>query len=127
MRLEKRIADFLAQKKIAVVGASRRRYKFGNKILLDLECRGYQVYPINPLAEEIEGIPCFPNLLAVPDQLDGVVFIVPPVETEKVLKDVLTAKIPRVWLQQGSESALALQFCEENDISVISGVCILMV
>jgi predicted CoA-binding protein len=120
------VQDFLAQRTLAVVGASRDGKKFGNKVYKDLIRKGYRTYPVNPNAEEIEGQPCYPNLSALPEPADGLVFVVPPAETEKVVREAAEVGIPRVWMQQGSESEEAIRFCEENGISVVSGECILM-
>lgn len=46
--------------------------------------------------------------------------------TEQVVKDALAAGIRRVWMQQGTESAAAIQFCQENGISEVHGECIMM-
>jgi predicted CoA-binding protein len=43
-----------------------------------------------------------------------------------VVREAAEVGIPRVWMQQGSESEEAIRLCEENGISVVSGECILM-
>jgi predicted CoA-binding protein len=120
------VEDFLGQRTLAVVGASRDEKKFGNKVYKDLIRKGYQTYPVNPKADEIDGQPCYPDLGALPEAVDGVVFVVPPAQTEQVVRQAAELGISRVWMQQGSESEDALRFCEENDISTVSGECILM-
>lgn len=120
------VSDFLSQRKLALVGISRSGKKFGNAIVKDLTAKGYQVHPVHPAAAEIDGRPCWPNLLQLPEKVGGVVIVVPPSETEKVMRDVVKAGIPRVWMQQGSESPAAIRYCEENGISAIHGECIMM-
>jgi len=120
------VSDFLSQRKLALVGISRSGKKFGNMVLKDLAAKGYQVHPVHPAAGEIDGHRCWPNLLELPERVGGVVTVVPPSETEKVLRDVVKAGIPRVWMQQGSESPAALRYCEENGISAVHGYCIMM-
>jgi predicted CoA-binding protein len=120
------VDDFLAQKTMAVVGVSRGGKKFGNAVLKDLKAKGYRTFPINPHAESIEGERCYPNLAALPERPDGVVTIVPPASTEKVVKQAKAAGIKRIWLQQGSESEAAIRFCRDNGMAVIDGECILM-
>jgi predicted CoA-binding protein len=120
------VEDFLGQQTLAVVGASRDEKKFGNKVYKDLIRKGYKTYPVNPNAEEIEGQPCYPDLSALPEAVDGVVFVVPPAQTEKVVREAAEVGVSRVWMQQGSESADAVRFCEDNGISVVAGECILM-
>jgi predicted CoA-binding protein len=85
-----------------------------------------KVSSVDPHAEFIEGDPCYPSLSALPEAVDGVLIVVPPSETEKVVRDAAQAGIRRVWMQQGAESQAAIRFCEERDISAVHGECILM-
>ena len=122
----KLISEFLAQHKLALVGISRGWKKFGNAILKDLTAKGYQVFPVHPQAATIDGHPCWPSLRQLPERVGGAVIVLPPSETEKVILDAAQAGIARVWMQQGSESDVALRRCEENGISAVHGECILM-
>ncbi|MCW9066034.1 MAG: CoA-binding protein [Ignavibacteriaceae bacterium] len=126
MTSKKLVEEFLTQKKIAVVGVSRKKTKFGNMIYKELNQKGYQVYPINPNMDAFEGNACYPDLLSLPEKVDAVVINVPPVQTEKVVKEAKEAGINKVWLQQGSQSEAAIKFCEENGIDYVSNECILM-
>jgi predicted CoA-binding protein len=120
------ISEFLSQRKLALVGISRSGKGFGNVAFRELRSRGYQVHPVHPQATAIEGHPCRPSLLELPGKVGGVVLVVPPTVTEQVVCEAVKAGIPRVWMQQGSESAEAIRYCEENGLQVISGQCILM-
>ena len=120
------ISDFLSQKTIAVVGVSRGGRKFGNTILTALRSRGYHVVPVNPAAGDIAGERCYPDLRAISEPVDGVVTVVPPRETARVVHDAAAAGIRRVWMQQGSASDEAVRLCEEKGISCINNECILM-
>jgi predicted CoA-binding protein len=120
------VEEFLAQRTLAVVGASRDSKKFGNKVYKDLIRKGYTTYPVNPSADVIDGQRSYPTLSDLPEAVDGVVFVVPPAQTEKVVREAAELGIPRVWMQQGSESEDAIRFCEENGISAVAGECILM-
>ncbi|MFQ6059137.1 MAG: CoA-binding protein, partial [Anaerolineae bacterium] len=72
---------------VAVIGASRNETKLGYGILKNIIDSGYpgQVYPINPQAEEILGLPCYPSVLEVPGAIDLAVVVVP----ERYVLDVL--------------------------------------
>ena len=120
------IDDFLAQKCLAVVGVSRTGKKFGNIILRELRARGYRVFPVNPHATELEGKKCYPTLDSLPEPALGVVINLPPAKALLALRDARAAGIRLVWLQQGSESDEAVEFCEQSGISVVVGQCILM-
>jgi predicted CoA-binding protein len=120
------VEDFLAQKSLAVVGVSRDGKKFGNVVYRDLLHKGYQVFAVNPNAHIVENKPCYSSLGELPERVEGVVFVIPPSETEKMVREAADRGIRRVWMQQGSESEQAIRFCEENGISVVAGECILM-
>jgi uncharacterized protein len=123
----KKIVDgFLLQRKIAVVGVSRKKTKFGNAIYKELKQKGYNVFPVNPHINTFEGDNCYPDLLSIPEKVDAVVINVPSVQTEKVVREAKQAGINKVWLQQGSQSENAVKFCEENGIEYVSNECILM-
>lgn len=120
------IADFLSQRTIAVVGVSRSGRKFGNTILASLKERGYRAVPVNPAADAIAGERCYPDLGSVPVPVDGVVTVVPPAETVRIVRDAASAGIRRIWMQQGSASDEAVRLCGEHGISVVRDECILM-
>lgn len=126
MTSKKIVEEFLIQKKIAVVGVSRTKTKFGNAIYKELKQKGYDVFPVNPNLQTFEGDVCYPDLLSIPDRTDAVVINVPPVQAEKVISEANQAGIKKVWLQQGSQSDSAIKYCEENGIDCISNECILM-
>jgi hypothetical protein len=120
------VQDFVAQRKLALVGASGKKAKFGNFALKDLRAKGFKIFPVHPQAHTIEGEPCYPSIAALPEPVDGVLVVVPPAQTEQVVRDAAAAGIRRVWMQQGAESPAAIQFCAEHNISAVHGECILM-
>ncbi|MBI3950457.1 MAG: CoA-binding protein [Acidobacteria bacterium] len=126
MTTKSAVEDFVAQQTLAVVGVSRGGKKFGNLALKALKAKGYHVFPINPHAESIEGEQCYPTLKSLPERVDGVLIVVPPTETEQVVREAAAAGIRRIWMQQGAESEAAIRFCQENGLSVVHGECILM-
>ena len=126
MNSKKTVEEFLAQKKIAVVGVSRKKTKFGNAIYRELKQKGYTVYPINPNIKEYEGVICYPDLYSLPEKIDAVVINVPPEQTEKLVREANEIGITKIWLQQGSQSENAVKFCKENGMDCVSNECILM-
>ena len=120
------VSDFISQKKLAIVGVSRKKSKFGNWALKELRAKGYRLFPVHPEAESIEGERCYHSLGELPEPVGGVLVVVPPAQTEQVVRDAVAARIHRVWMQQGAESPAAIKFCEENGIHVVHGECILM-
>lgn len=120
------VEEFLAQPALAVVGVSRTGSKFGNAAFRDLKAKGYRVFPIHPNAATLEGEPCYRSLKELPEPVGGVLIVVPPAAAEQVVRDAAEAGIKRVWLQQGAESLEAIRFCQDHDLTVVSGECILM-
>ena len=120
------IEDFVAQRKLAVVGVSRSAKGFGASAYRELKAKGYQVYPVHPEAESVIGDRCFPSLAALPEPVDGVLVIVPPAQSERVVDEAIAAGIHRIWLQQGAESEVAIERARKDGASVVHGECILM-
>lgn len=123
--------DFLAQKRIAVVGVSRTKQDAANAIYKTLRAKGYQVFAVNPNADAVEGDPCYPNLQAIPGGVDGVVISTKPELVEEIVRDAKQAGVPRVWTHDntfmpGSHSDAATQYCRDNGITVISAGCPMM-
>jgi uncharacterized protein len=116
---------FVAEKSLAVVGVSRSR-GFGNRIYAHLKKKGYQVHPVNAHADSVEGQPCYRSLDDLPEPVGGVVTVVPPTETEKIVEDCGRLGIRRIWMQQGSESPTAIERCRALGITAVAGECIIM-
>lgn len=126
MITQKKVNDFLAQKTIAVVGVSRSGKKFGNSVLKELKSKGYRMLAVNPNAAEINGEVCYPSISAIKEKVDAAVVVVPPKESENVVRNAAASGVKNIWLQQGSESEEAINYCAQNGINVIYGECILM-
>lgn len=120
------VAQFLGLKKIAVVGASNDRSKYGNIVLRKLMDNDYTVYPVNPNASRIEGEICYQSLCDLPDAADGAVLIVPPKVTEEVVKEANAVGLKYIWMQPGAESRAAVKYCSDHEINCISRDCILV-
>jgi predicted CoA-binding protein len=111
---------------MALAGVSRSGRGFGNAVLKDLSRKGYEVLPVHPEASEIGGVRCYPSLGDLPKQPGGLVLVVPPDQTEKLVREAHETGIGRVWMQQGAESEAAIRYCEQHDLDVVHGECIMM-
>jgi hypothetical protein len=121
------IKKFIDKKNtFAVVGASRDPKKYGYQVCEDLKKAGYNVYPVNPNAEEVLGDKCYPSLENLPIRPDVVDVVVPPKVTEQTVETCKKLGITNIWMQPGSESENAIKFCEENGINVVHGVCVMI-
>jgi len=131
--LDARVQDFLAQKRIAIVGVSRnaRQHPVGNLIYGRLKKTGHDVFAVNPHMEGFEGDRCYPDLRSIPGGVDGAVIITRPEITERVVRDCDEAGVRRAWMHRSigkgsSVSAEAVEYCRQHDISVIAGACPMM-
>ncbi len=124
--MENLVKDFLKQKRFAVVGSFRNEAKFAYKILINLTEKGYEVFPVNPRRNEVEGKACYKTISDIPYSVDVANIVTPPLVTESILKECLQKGIKRVWLQPGAESEAAIKFCHDNDMKVIHGICVML-
>ena len=131
--LDGKVSDFLAQKRIAVVGVSRNKsnHPAGNLIYRRLKDTGHEVFPVNPHMPTFEGSRCYPDLTSIPGGVDGVVIITRPETTARIVRECADAGVRRVWMHSSaakgsSVSADAVEFCLRHDITVIAGACPMM-
>ena len=120
------IDEFMSLEKFAIVGATDNPSKYGNEIIHDLKNRGYDVYPINPRLDEIDGIKCYPSLSDLPVTVDVVDLVVPPQVAEEVVKECDRLGLKRIWMQPGSESQQGLDYCQFHELNVVHDVCVMM-
>ena len=105
---------------IAILGASTDRNKYGNKAVRAYRDKGYDVFPINPGAAEIEGLKAYSSLDEIPvDSLDRISVYVPPMVGIGLLAELQDADAEEVWLNPGSESPELLARAEEIGLDVI--------
>ena len=64
---------------VAVIGASRAEGKVGHEILRSLVGGGFEgsIFPVNPKADEIEGLRCYPDLQSIGEAPDLAVIVLP--------------------------------------------------
>lgn len=123
------IKEYLKEENVfAVIEASRNPEKYGHQVYKDLRGAGYTVYPINPNANEVLGDKCYSDLKnkdlpKIPDVVD---IVVPPRITEEIVEQCKDLGIRKVWMQPGSESEKAINFCKENGMDVLYGVCVMV-
>jgi predicted CoA-binding protein len=125
-------ADFLAQKRVAVAGVSRTPgSSHGANIVYNrMKKVGYEVFAVNPNADEVEGDRCYHDLASIPGGVDAVVIGTAPAAAASVARECAELGIGKVWLHRsiggGSVSQEAVDYCREHDIAVIVGGCPLM-
>jgi uncharacterized protein len=124
-------AAFLAQHRIAVTGVSRHPKDHGSNVVYKrLRDRGYEVFAVNPHADEVEGDPCYPTLHDIPGGVDAVVIATRPDRAEATVWECEALGIDQVWMHrafgEGSVCDAATVHGRERGMTVIDGGCPLM-
>lgn len=124
------IAAFLRGRRIAVAGVSRHSNQAANAVFRKLKGAGYDVFPINPNAADVEGVTSYRDVGAVPAPLDGVVIATAPAMSAAIVRQCAAQGVRRVWFHRsvggGSVSDEAVRACQESGIECIVGGCPLM-
>jgi predicted CoA-binding protein len=121
-------SEFLAHKRVAVTGVSRHpKGHGGNVVYKRLRERGYEVFAVNPQADEIEGDRCFHDLGSIPNGVDAVVIATRPQTAEETMRECAALGIRHVWMHRGpgpgSVSREAAEYGRQQGIAVIDGGC----
>ncbi len=112
-------------RKIAVIGASANREKYGNIILRYLLSKGYEVYPVNPKYEEIEGVKCYKNVEELPKDVEILVFVLPPEKGIEVVRKALELGFKNFWFQPGAENEKIKNFLKGKNVVAFFGKCVM--
>lgn len=134
-KLDPLVQDFLAQKRIAVVGVSDRRETGCNLGYRKFKEAGYSVYAVNPRLTTFGGEPCYADLTSLPEKPEAVFILAHPRVTEEIVRQCVDLGVKHVWMHclMGTKPGLAVsmtsvsqeavQMCRENGIAVIPGSC----
>ena len=129
-RIPDSVAAFLQGRRFVVAGVSRDPAQPANAIFRRLKASGYEVFPVNPQAAEVEGVACYRDLAGVPGPIDGVMIVTAPEVSMEVVRQCADLGIRRVWFHrsigQGSVSEAAVKGCAARGIEAIVGGCPLM-
>ena len=120
------IEGFVKSKSIAVIGFSRTGQKFGNMAGKELIKRGYEIFPVHPEVQEMDGVKCYPNLKGLDGKAEALLICIHPTGVSKVLEEADQAGLTKVWLQQGSWSKEVQQTADRLGLQIVSKKCILM-
>ena len=121
-------AEFLAGKRVAVTGVSREAKDHGSNVVYKrLRERGYEVFAVNPNADEVEDDRCYHHLGEIPGGVDGVVIGTRPERAEETMHECADLGIGHVWMHRGpghgSVSKAAADYGRAQGIAVIDGGC----
>lgn len=134
-KIDTMVQDFLAQKKVAIVGVSDKRETGCNLAYTKFKENGYQVYAVNPRISTFNGAPCYANLKSIPEKPDAVFILASPKVTDEIVQQCVDLGIKHVWMHcmMGTKPGLAagmtsvskeaVEKCNANGIAVIPGSC----
>ena len=134
-KIDTMVQDFLAQKKIAVVGVSDKRETGCNMAYQKFKENGYHVFPVNPRLSNYDGVTCYPDLKAIPEKPDAVFILASPKVTDQIVQQCVDLGVQHVWMHcmMGTKPGLvsgmtsvsqeAVEKCKVNGIAVIPGSC----
>ncbi|MSU59476.1 MAG: CoA-binding protein [Pedosphaera sp.] len=111
-------------KNVAIIGASTDRRKFGNKAVRAFLQQGYEVFPVNPRAEMIEGLTVCKSIADVPVRPQMVSVYLPPEVLLSLLPEIAAKGCAELWLNPGTESAAVLAECERLGLNVMQACSI---
>jgi predicted CoA-binding protein len=111
-------------KTIAIIGASNNRNKYGNKAVRAFVQQGYEVYPVNPNEDEVEGLRSFRSVRDVPVRPEMISIYVHPPILLKLLPDIAARGCDELWLNPGTESDEVLAEAKRLGLNVIQACSI---
>jgi predicted CoA-binding protein len=104
---------------VAIIGASADQNKFSNKSIHAHLRAGYEVYPVNPKAEMIEGLKCYKSVAEIPVALDRISLYLPAAVGVKVLDDIAKKGCREFWVNPGAESPELIQKAQDLGLNPI--------
>jgi uncharacterized protein len=121
------ITEFLAQKRLAMIGVSRKPRHFSRGLFREFKKRGHECVCVNPSAFEIEGTTTYPCIQDITPRVEAAILMVPPTALEEAVHDCAETGVKRIWIVPGKDGKpvklCVLSYCESAGISVIHGVC----
>ncbi|MDH5770445.1 MAG: CoA-binding protein, partial [Candidatus Bathyarchaeota archaeon] len=121
---------------VAVIGASRKVGKVGHDVLKNILNSGYkgEVYPINPKAQEVLGLKCYPSLLDVPENVDMGVIAVPASIVPKIAEEagrkrvkvlvVISAGFKESGIEGARLESRLVSICKKYGIRILGPNCL---
>ncbi len=112
--------------RVMILGASTNQEKFGNKAVRAYVAQGHQVFPVNPRADVIEGLKCYPDIASVPGPIDRALFYLPPALGLAALEELAQrGDVAEAWLNPGAESPEILKRARELKLETVQACAIM--
>jgi uncharacterized protein len=120
------INDFLEPKRFALIGLSRDPKKFSRAVFKELSAKGFEIYPVNPNMDDVEGAKCYHNVSDLPSSVKHAVFMTPKPSTAGAVENAIHNGFTHIWIQQGAETKDAIDNARNNGAKIVHGTCIMM-
>ncbi len=129
------VGHLLAPRSVAVIGASRERGTIGAELFNNILANGFKgsLYPVNPAAVEIEGLPCFHSVADIPGDVELAVVtvparVVPDVAQECAAKGVRSLVVISAGFAESGAEGKALQqglieICRSSGMRLVGPNC----
>ena len=118
--------ETMLEKKVwAVIGANQRQDKYGNMIYRRLKSKGYEVYAVNPVYDEVEGDKCYKDLSSLPKVPEVINMVVSPKRGKAFLEEAASLDVNYVWLQPGTYDDEIMKQIEDLGLKAVQA-CVLV-
>lgn len=110
---------------VAIVGASSDRHKYGNKSVRAHVAAGWQVFPVHPSEETVEGLIAYRTVNGIPvKSLDRVSVYLPPAAGMQVLETFTAIPAGEVWFNPGADDAAVIEKARSLGLKVVTACSI---
>lgn len=121
---QERVKELLkAPKKIAIVGMSPRPERPSNEVGIYFRDAGWDVYPVHPTAEIIDGMKVYASVKELPEKMDIVDIFVAAKRQGDIVEQTVENGAPVIWFQPGAENPVFEDLAEKAGLEVHSGTC----
>ena len=124
MPLEVLRSVFSGRPTIAVVGLSPKLHRPSNKVARYLLAAGCSIIPVNPGQDNILGLPCYPDLVAIGRPVDVVDIFRRADQVVPIVQDAIHIGARVIWMQQGIVNEEAADLARKAGITVVMDRCL---
>jgi predicted CoA-binding protein len=114
------------KRNVAILGASPKPDRYSNQAVRLLASFDYRPIPVNPAYDEIEGLPCFPNLAAIDEAVHTITLYLGPARSTPLIDEIVAAKPQRIILNPGAENEELAAAASGAGIEVVEGCTLVM-
>jgi predicted CoA-binding protein len=126
----KNIHDFLDASRVAIAGVSRHAADYSRTVMKEFQRCGYTVFPLNPAAREIGGVPCYARIAEISPKPEAAVLLVPNDQIVEMTQQCIDGGVKHLWFRrpQNESSAYheAIGAARAAGLNVVAGECPIM-